>query len=153
MKLAYLPPEVLALILDGEFSWAAVELWKTRDRALMARLKNRGIKEVLLTQVSTKIALTWPRCLKEFQLKTLCLASGSQPLLLPALRAELLRQHTGVESLSLDFPGAINLFLNESTPSGDPTAPQIMTSSYETEPTFKRSKVASTDSDARFSDL
>lgn len=34
MELKYCYPDLLSLILDGEHSWAAIELWKTGDRAL-----------------------------------------------------------------------------------------------------------------------
>ena len=115
MSLTIFPPELLAQILNGKFSWAAIELWKTGDRILMGKLKNKGITQVSLSHTAPRIAVTWPRCLKEFQLQSLSLKCVNLPLPLAELRDLLLQQPADLESLSLDFPGATDLFL-------DPTA-------------------------------
>ena len=66
-----------------------------------------------LAQFSRQLEFTIPKCLKEFQLETLINCKSQPSDSFSIVRAELMRQHTGLEYLSLHFPGAIELFLNE----------------------------------------
>lgn len=64
MELAHLPVDLLAHILDGHSSWAAIELWKCGDARLSYKLANGGIQEVILSDPRSKGVAIWPRCLK-----------------------------------------------------------------------------------------
>ena len=115
MKLATLPPSVLRLILDHNFSWAAIQLWLTGDRSMRLSLANGGIRHMQLDHQSTYAPVTWPRCLKEFQLLSLSVKCCVRPAPVPQLRAELLRVYPRLEKLELCFPAAIDLFTDNLT--------------------------------------
>lgn len=101
MKLEECPPELLSLILDGQTSWAAIELWKTGNRALRHRLANGGIKKMDLNDSLSTSTSRWPRCLKEFKLTSLSLCRTG-PLATPAtLFNEVMRLHSGLKKLLL----------------------------------------------------
>lgn len=123
MTLNMLPSEVLAQILDSENSWAALELWKTGDRALCTKLVNGGITHLNLRQVSTGKRVCWPRCLKEFRLRSLSFTLSVIDTLPPFYRtvvpSELMRLHPCLETLSLEFPGALRMMSSQFT-SQDP---------------------------------
>lgn len=110
MDLANLPTEVLAQILGGTLSWAAIELWQTGSQALAAKLKNGGIKDVALDAHQDAKPNPWPRCLKEFKLSSLSLCSR-QPLVtsLEDIRKELRQLDSGLTELILDFTGAVDV--------------------------------------------
>lgn len=111
MSLRSLPSEVLALILDGENSFLTLELWKTGDSLLMAKLRNRGIEHMDLHSSETRGAPLWPRCLKEFKLRSLRFTASKTAAPLRLVAAELMRLHVGLETISFDFYEALNWFI------------------------------------------
>lgn len=107
-----LPPEVLSLILNGDSSWAAIELWKTGNRRLMTNLSNHGIVNVDLSLNTSRPGCRWPACLKEFKLLRLAVRSNVEIASVSRLRRELMGQHVGLLSLSLDIPRALEVLFN-----------------------------------------
>lgn len=118
MSINTLPPELLAQILNDENSSLILSLWKTGDRILQSKLKNHGIAHMDLRHMEVKSQFwnsKWPRCLKEFRLRSLTVSLPSYaPQQLHIIRSELMRQHPMLESLSLHFKGAIELFSADS---------------------------------------
>lgn len=104
LSLSELPPEVLAQILDGPLSFAAVELWQTGDSSLRSKLTRKGIRHMDLRHARPKSAATWPKCLKEFHLLSLRLVNRFGTLKeLPTLHRELKQLKSGLEHLELRF--------------------------------------------------
>lgn len=174
-----LPSEILARILNGKSSWAALELWKTGDRILMSKLRANGIQRMELRHVTMKTGLktelVWPRCLKEFRLLSLSVKSLFNVHSVNVLRSELMRQNPGLETLSLQFPGAFPLIAEPILEAGAtlpssailPSAQQGTDSTNNhaakegdiplagdfEEPLSKRPKIASDSSEERLSDI
>lgn len=118
MSLNLLSSEVLAQILNGKNSWAALELWKTGDHALRSKLKKGGITHMDLSssrRLRFSNDLKWPRCLKEFELVSLRMKGGFAPCDGEIIRNEFMRPHPTLETLSLQFFGALVLF-SETSP-------------------------------------
>lgn len=112
MKLADLPPELLQLILNGPNSWSALELWKAGDRALTAKLANRGVTDVELVDDRADTTSRWPRCLKFLKLDRLSISreKGSfYPFHL--FRGELQQLDAGLKVLQLFIPGVLQALL------------------------------------------
>lgn len=102
MKFSDLPPELFQAILNGENSWAAIELWKTGDRALNAKLANSGVTRVDLVDNHGDSTSRWPRCLTSFKLEHLSIIRISGTLYDAAsLRSELQQLHPGLRSLQI----------------------------------------------------
>lgn len=114
LSLAMLPQELLAHILGFNISYAAIDLWKSGDRLLMSKLKSGGVVEVKLSNLrGGSRHQTWPRCLKEFRLRSLFVRSGTQLLPCTVLRSELMRLYPGLTELRLCIPGALEAFSND----------------------------------------
>lgn len=183
MSFSMLPQELLAHILAFDISSSAVELWRSGDRRLMAKLRSGGILEVTLSSSKDASPLqTWPRCLKEFRLRSLLVQSSTPLLPCSSLRSELMRHYPGLTDLRLFVPGALEAFSNDpetfltsSSPLNahglqsdlphigrlfcDSEAPEDAEEaikddfSFEIEPPAKRSKSSSGDSNQTLSDM
>lgn len=95
--------DVLAHILDGDFSWAALMLWKSGDRLLRSKLINGGVKHMDLRMTKAQTQANWPRCLKDFKLVSLSVAHDKGFSSLDDVRTELQLLHTGIQRLELSF--------------------------------------------------
>lgn len=157
VSLNVFPSEVLALILNGKNSWAALELWKTGDRILQAKLKANGITHVDLHHVTMrtkyKVALVWPRCLKEFRLQSLSLKCRFTEHSASVIRGDLMRLYPGLEALTLDFAGSLTLFC-EIDPSAPTSAPNVASQHEDAgERLSKRPKLGSDEAETKLSDM
>lgn len=104
LSISELPPEVLAQILDGPLSFAAVEFWKTGDSVLRSKLTRKGIRHVDLRHSRPKSSAIWPKCLKEFQLLSLRLVNRNGSIRdLLTVYTELRQLKSGLEHLELRF--------------------------------------------------
>lgn len=144
MRLQDLPPEVMAHVLKGRFTSASVlELWKSGDRALMAKMANGGVQEVYLKSVYPRDdPATWPRCLKEFRLRILNVKQFMSFGPIDALKEEIKLLHPGLKSLKLDIEGAYGLFFpddQDENESSDEDSDEDSDDDYA--PTPKRIKV------------
>lgn len=104
MLLQNLPGVILRHILNGQNSWCAIELWKCGNRALNARLANKGITCIELSDPFTSSTSRWPRCLSFFNLEHLSVQRRNGPLGSPAvLRSELKKLSDSL--ITLDIAG------------------------------------------------
>lgn len=145
MILEDFPVEILALILNGQFSWAAIELWKAGSRSLNRKLA-RGITNVDLIDTYRKSKSRWPHCLKEFvALQTLSIHRPRGPLGDPAaLRSELKKLSSSLKLLRLraeDLPFA---FFPEVEQGEDAEDSDESSEPSEDEHPLKRSKTTET---------
>lgn len=102
MLLCEVPGAVLSLILNGEFSWAAIELWKCGNRALNLRLAHYGVTHLDLSDLSPRSTSRWPVCLREFKLESLSIQRGILPLTTPdVLHRELKLLSRSLKSLEI----------------------------------------------------
>lgn len=105
MKLEEFPLDVLALFLNGDNSWIAIELWKCGNANLNAKLSRGAVTEVCLKTPrgmdGQQTTGRWPRCLKEFRLKKLYIERPDGLCSAKTLRSELQKLHSGLEELSL----------------------------------------------------
>lgn len=101
-----LPPEVLAQILCNGSSWAAIELWKSGSKLLASKLVNGGVRELHLIDSRSIAFASWPRCLKEFKLRSLSVYIASSVVTPPlAIRRELKKLCHGLKKLVVAIPG------------------------------------------------
>lgn len=90
MGLGELPVELLAQILDGDRSNAAIALWQSGSRQLATKLKNNGILDLRLKCEVLRYSALWPQCLQEFKLRSLVIECGKgQALSVNQLRSGL----------------------------------------------------------------
>lgn len=111
MILEALPADILALVLDGDLSWASIELWKSGNRILMSKMMNGGITDVVLSAHSWNNRTVWPECLKHFRLRSLRIKTVRSPLSFLQLREELKQLHRGLERLELEGHGVTQAFI------------------------------------------
>lgn len=111
MSLSMLPPELLAQILNSILSVAVLDLWKTGDRAMQAKLKNSGVTDIDLRYEALddpERTFPWPGCLKELQLRSFSVTGPrGDP---SAIFNELMQQPPCLHTLSLTFEGAASVF-------------------------------------------
>lgn len=100
-----LPVEVLANILNGPSSWAAIELWKTGSRLIRAKLVNGGIQELILKDIHPEVLPVWPRCINEFHLRSLSFQIEAASILPNMLQDHLRSLHSGLKRLVIHAPG------------------------------------------------
>lgn len=141
MSLVQLPQELLAHILQGDTSWAALELWKTGDRQLMSKLKSGGVRRLGLIHYRRYVRCTWPRCLKEFRLHTLSIKSVHPLLPLNLLRSELMRMNPSLRELEIEAPDAVAAFADDK--------PSVLRSAQASGGAFEPSKSSSSESSNR----
>lgn len=144
MRLSNLPRDVLAIVLNGPNSFLAIELWKTGDRILQQTLANGGVTEMRLSEGRQGwVQSKWPRCIKRFKLRSLCVVAPMMTISSPwystksassLLRLELQQIHSGVKILELRWPSVYrDIFqLDSSTlpPKGADPATAVSTDSY-----------------------
>lgn len=106
-----LPADILALVLDGDLSWASIELWKSGNRLLMSKLMNGGVTDVSLSAYSWNNRTVWPECLKHFRLRSLRIKTVRSPQTSLQLREELKQLHIGLENLELEGHGVTQAFI------------------------------------------
>lgn len=107
MSLAIFPPEVLAIILNDDLSWATIELYKCGNLILNHKLEHGGIQFMRLEDSNASSPSRWPKCLASFQLLRLTIQRPSGPLCSHAtLHHELKRLHHGLKELEIDSIGA-----------------------------------------------
>ena len=123
MNLESLPVEVLAQILQGQLSWAALELWKTGSKPLRAKLASSGVRNIdLVGHPTTLRLLRWPRALKEFRgLRSLSIVyNWDGPVEPPrVIHRELLQLTSGLKHLTLGIEQAFGAFFLETPPHDD----------------------------------
>lgn len=130
MKLQDFPVEVLRLILNGQNSWAAIELWKAGSTILNKKLAGKGVTEVDIMDTEADSTSRWPQCLKEFQLTRLRVIRPAAWLAEPlALRGHLQKLSPTLRSLEIRAGGLDKTFFsfkppNEAINSGDDTSPK-----------------------------
>lgn len=136
LKLYDLPDGVLARLLDGELSWAAIMLYKCGNVALNTRLCRGGITSIDMCDYEPKSTSRWPRCLKEFRaLRSISLFRTSGPLATAkTLRAELSQLSPSLKSLKLRTADILKVFFNTSSKA------QLVSVIDDEEPPTKRSK-------------
>lgn len=103
-RLQDLPEDVLAQILVGETSVAALALWRTFNRQLRAKLINGGINHLELGAVTVGNHGSWPRYLNLFKLRSLTidlLSCSSELRTGPMVKGELQRLWHGLETLEI----------------------------------------------------
>lgn len=111
MLLEDVPSVILRQILNGQSSWAAIELWKCGSRNLNARLASKGITHIELIDTDVNSTSRWPRCLKEFALESLTVDRGQGPLGTTLnLQRELKQLSSSLKVLNLHCRGAPNAF-------------------------------------------
>ena len=114
MRLQHLPVALLRTILNGDDSWAAIELWKCGDSELNLRLANKGVTDIILRDIVPKSTSRWPRCLAHFKLERLSVDRSNLHLCEPeTLSLELGKLHSGLRELSLAALGASRAFFYE----------------------------------------
>lgn len=112
MKLADLPVDLLACILKHPYSWAAIELWKCGDPLLQYKLANGGIKDVILEHPCAKGLAIWPRCLKEFKLRSLSIKRDGGLGPPSVVYGEIRSLYTGIKKLEIICNGALEAFFH-----------------------------------------
>lgn len=148
MRLEDLPNSILRQILNGENSWAVLELWKCGNRAF-----NKGVTVVELTDLTVDSSSRWPRCLKELSLESLVVSRGLGPLGSPAmLQSELKKLSSTLKELKITGNHVAKAFFAESLSSSSSIAQEPSNGDTEAneEPEVdarpaKRSKLAETD--------
>ena len=110
MRLEDLPAVILRDILNGQSSWASIELWKCGSRKLNSRLANKGITHIELKDTDANSPSRWPRCLKEFKLESLSIDRGEDGPLgtLLTLQDELKRLSSTLKVLKVTGRGVAN---------------------------------------------
>lgn len=120
-----LPVEVLANILNGAFSWAAIELWKTGSSTIRAKLANGGIRELALVDLRPGSLSQWPQCINEFRLRSLSFQVSSTSTDTTMLHAHLRSLDSGLQRLVLHIPGAAGAIFGRHLKSADSDAPSL----------------------------
>lgn len=112
MGLDALSVDVLALILKDDLSWAAIELWKSGCRPLMAKLANGAVQEMRLQDGRREgWQVKWPRCLAHFKLRFLSFKALYLPFENPSLVHHELKKLNGrLITLEVSFQGATEAF-------------------------------------------
>ena len=106
MILSELPTTILALLLDGELSWASILLYQTGDKTLMSKLTNGGVRQVILNNNNYLLrSLRLPSCLKSFRLRSLHISHNSG--FVRDLHSDLRGLNCELEELELSCPGAL----------------------------------------------
>lgn len=138
MRLADLPPEALALILDN-LSQSVIELWKSGDSTLRSLMKRGGVSSLDLNHEAFDSPVRWPRCLKEFRLRSLSVECVHALCTTSTLRKELRSLHSDIKELALSFPDASKALFGLTGPK---TLEAIDSDEESTQPPSKRSKHA-----------
>ena len=110
MKLSDLPVSILADIFTGSNSWMAIELWKTGDSLLLRKMASGGVLNLHL-QAHMNSSSVWPRCLKNFRLKSLHLSLSTWSDEYTDIRPLISELHHGLYSLELIVAGAMSALL------------------------------------------
>lgn len=152
MELANLPVEILSHILDGESSWAAIELWKCGDVVLNSKLCRGGIKNVDLLHLKRRDTTSrWPRCLKEFRLEKLSICRTAGLCSAETLRSELKKLHSGLKTLKIQSLEAIHAIFPSSKQSSNKS---LNSDDNDKPPSSKRAKVKESDhGDQKYGEL
>lgn len=110
MRLEDFPVFILRTILDGS-SNCAIELYKCGNRNLNARLANKGVTEIILTDYDDLSTSRWPHCLREFQLEKLSIDRGTGSLgTTLKLRSELQKLSPTLKHLTIVGKGVSKAF-------------------------------------------
>lgn len=109
MWLEHLPTEVLANILNGDSSWASIELWKCGNRLLSSKLVLSGITLVHLDVPGVKECRRLPECLKQFRLSRVRFTASHIPHGSSTLHEDLRKLHYGLRALEVKCRGALDL--------------------------------------------
>lgn len=107
MKLEDLPESVLARILTGDTSWAAVELWKCGSPSLCSKLSVGGVQKLSLVDGQSFGVGRWPGCLHRFTLTELSLHSKRSLGDLVQVQVELSKLQSSLQSLEVSFVRAL----------------------------------------------
>lgn len=110
MKFAELPIEVLAQILSGSSSFAAIMLWCCGNGILSTKLANGGVRDLSLETVNGNRAVTWPQCLKRFRLRALSVTAKDGYGSASGLRHELKQLCPHLKTLEVCGLGAMEAF-------------------------------------------
>lgn len=142
MLLSDLPTDVLALILVGEVSSFAVELWMCGNWALCTKLENRGVVALELSDYKPiEFVRKLPRCISFFKLDSLVIWPEAQPLLpLPAsfLNKTLSSLYSGLKSFRIASNSAVEAIFGISKMSSYGSYTRFLpdSPSYPTDPEF-----------------
>lgn len=115
VRLQDLPTELLSKILEFEIGGWIIELWKSGNRALMAKMARGGVTRIRMRDIRlVPRALSWPKCFKEFHLTHLDFTAAYQSMFEPnaslKLANHLKELYRGIKHLRVSAPDALEAF-------------------------------------------